>query len=119
MNQLVEFDRSTGADLIKQAIRRERTELLDQRRKIKSRRGYFLRDDHEFAVDGWVPWKPSEMLKLSRRHQINIAGEVLKKLEASGEVECYRDSGNRTARILSVRLPKKKAKRARRKVKTC
>ena len=44
------------------------------------------------------------MLKLPRRHQINIAGEVLKQLEAPGEVECYRDDGNRTRRVLMVRL---------------
>ena len=109
MSQLVEFDRLTGADLITRAIRRKRKALLEQLRRIKSWQSYLVRPEHECAVDGWVSWRPTEMLKLSRRHQINIAAEVLKQLETSGQVECCRDMGNRTRRVLMVRLPKRGA----------
>ena len=57
MSQLVEFDRLTGADLITRAIRRKRKALLEQRRRIKSWQSYLVRPEHEFAVDGWVPWQ--------------------------------------------------------------
>ena len=40
------------------------------------------------------------MLKLPRRHQINIAGEVLKQLEAPGEVKCYRDDADVVVPVL-------------------
>ena len=111
MSQPVEFDRTTGPELIKQAIRRFRKALLRQLATFKPWETWRVRPEHQAAADGWVPWHPTEMLNLSRRHQINIAAEVLKRLETSGAVECRRDEGNRTRRVLMVRLSETRTRR--------